>query len=277
MVFALDQYCNENNLDDLIEELDAEFESSDDGTHEGSHMVRKKRKSRSKYGAPKVWKDDIRWTYSKMLANVLNSMDPHLTYAMLKTFTSPDFRYASTMTKGGKPHYHFASTDIATYVKRWYVRSITSPDMSFHMEPPVVRNLPDGSSIIIAMMTTEITKMYKYPLFPEPEQAEMTGVTPALVLNPKELGVIITKSYDPKTHLMSVDGVRLNRRYASEKRIRVQGGSIDVDEDCSFLDELLALVPSEPIEPKKHKVRGSLVLRLDENKLIRSLEYVLKY
>lgn len=96
-----------------------------------------------RHALPKYLKKDIRLSYASMLINTMNSKDVYQVYAFLSCFSTNCINVITVYHDGVT-----AETGSIAFVKHWYLHTLGSPDLVYHMANRKVIVFVDGSSEI---------------------------------------------------------------------------------------------------------------------------------
>lgn len=270
--------------DDLLDFLCDFDEESTDGSENnsnssdssGNSIVSKKRKSRSRYDAPKVFKYDVRWSYGEMLNLVLNGCDPYVAYSFFKCFARPDMGHSNRRLPD-PPVEIPQHRSIANFIKGWYITTITAPDSTFCTSNPVVRNRPDGTSTVSCTFVIQKTDVFQCPSISDENFEHLNVSTDDL--HDADMQMVNLWNHT-RRKVRAQSGLKAIPTSLQQHKVRrLSGHPCDISSrEYNFLDYLEnvsnCLVLSPSVNPT-HVICGTLVMTLDQNKMITSTEYVL--
>jgi len=229
----------------------------------------KRRRRRRRLEVPKVFKNDVRWTYTNMLVNVMSSLDVYLMFSFLKTYAIDDFhnklkRPPSGLGEGRE------TVGIAAFVKYWYPHALMSPDVVYQVNSIKITNFADESSQISANLVVLGNYLYEEPLL-ENDSDVSTDIPDEVLSESRKRLPQSDLSRCKGGRSLGKTGLKLPNRMDS--RIKVEGADVD-DEDMNLLDALQSLTVSTfSANPQKVVVSGNFCMSLDRHKRITGVEY----
>lgn len=244
-------------------------------------MLAKAKSTRKRIEIPRLFKNDIRRSYSFMYANVLSSLDVDWMASFLNKFFAYDFKstYELLPRGGEKPQ---ETVGYAEFINTWYIGSIASPDIIYTMSDSRVIANADDSSIVMCNFNVDATKLYETPPPVNLENAQeyIDGCTSIKVGQKRRM---LTPPEEPQGKIFSIStssssGGAGRRRHSVKggKRIRacVNRAALDPD-STNYLDDIQSTtITSFLPRPYKVTLAGTLKMHVDANKRITGMEFV---
>lgn len=274
------------DLYQLLADGDEDYDQSadttgDDGTESSfgdsnTSVVARAKSPRKRIEIPRLFKNDIRRSYSFMYANVLSSLDVDWMASFLNKFFVFDFKstYELLPRGGEKPQ---ETVGYAEFINTWYIGSIASPDIIYTMNDSRVIANADDSSIVMCNFNVDATKLYETPPPVNLENAQeyIDGCTSFKVGQKRRM---LTPPEEPQGKIQSIATTSGRRRHNVKggKRIRacVNRAALDPD-STNYLDDIQSTtITSFLPRPYKVTLAGTLKMHVDANKRITAMEFV---
>ncbi len=249
-------------------------------------VVKKIRRSRRRVEIPRLFKNDIRRSYSAMYTNVLNSLDVDVMTSFLGKYFHQDFKSNYTFLQPIQHSHTPQSVEtmgFASFLNMWYIGSMSSPDIVYRMCDSQVK-VKKECSTVVCTFTVHATK-----LFVTPAPIELQGSDFDKIVKKKRrimqlagrAGVGPNKTNQqlkPSTENVSDTLKMLNTPGAvvgpvsSASSVSSKGG---VSTSSSFIDDIQSASMTDFLpRPYKLTIHGTLTMHVDANKRIQSIEYL---
>lgn len=261
---------------------DASTTVGDDGSEstfgDSSSALVKAKSTRKRIEIPRLFKNDIRRSYSFMYANVLSSLDVDWMASFLNKFFVYDFKstYELLPRGGERPQ---ETVGYAEFINTWYIGSIASPDIIYTMKDSRVIANADDSSVVMCDFNVDATKLYETPPPVNLENAQeyIDGCTSFKVGQKRRM---LSPPEEPQGKIFSISTVagpgkrRHNVRGGKRIRACVNRAALDLD-STNFLDDIQSTtITSFLPRPYKVTLAGTLKMHIDPNKRITAMEFV---